>query len=147
MLVDKFRYHLVGNTSVLQATKAASKSRCGLVCQLGGTTEIYTKRVDPSIKRRRIDAVTAPKLRSGYAAYEVYAKRHGLSHAQCWSHCRRNFERAQESEPEAVAAVLALIGSLYAHEKTNDHEGAAAGLYAERMTLSMPQKAGCSITG
>ena len=50
-------------------------------------------------------------LSDGYAAYEEYAKRHGLSHAQCWSHCRRNFERAQESEPEAVAAVLALIGS------------------------------------
>ena len=74
-------------------------------------------------------------LSDGYAAYEVFAKRHGLSHAQCWSHCRRIFERAQESEPEAVAAVLALIGSLYAHEKIirkEHHEGAAKRTYRQQ---------------
>ena len=74
-------------------------------------------------------------LSDGYAAYEVFAKRHGLSHAQCWSHCRRNFERAQESEPEAIAAVLALIGSLYAHEKKirkEHHEGAAKRAYRQQ---------------
>ena len=61
-----------------------------------------------------------------------YAKRHGLLHAQCWSHCRRNFERSQGIEPEVVAAVLALIGSLYGHEKIirkEHHEGAAKRTY------------------
>ena len=42
----------------------------------------------------------------------------GIVHAQCWSHCRRNYVDAKESEPEAVAEALSLIGALYAHEKT-----------------------------
>ena len=30
---------------------------------------------------------------------------------------RRGFERAEDSEPEAVAEALALIGAMYGHEK------------------------------
>ena len=37
--------------------------------------------------------------------------------AQCWSHCRRGFEKAQESEPKATEEALALIGALYRHEE------------------------------
>ena len=40
-----------------------------------------------------------------------------VTHALCWSHTRRHFERAKDSEPEAVAEALALIGAMYAHEK------------------------------
>ena len=56
-------------------------------------------------------------LSDGYEAYASYAKRRGAVHAQCWSHCRRMFERAKESEPEAVASALALIGGLYSVER------------------------------
>ncbi len=57
-------------------------------------------------------------LSDGYEAYAAYAKRReGVTHAQCWSHCRRGFERAQESEPAASAEALALIGALYRHEQ------------------------------
>ena len=34
-----------------------------------------------------------------------------------WSHTRRGFERANDSEPEAVAEALAMIGAMYGHEK------------------------------
>ena len=54
----------------------------------------------------------------GYGAYEAYAKRRGLVHARCWSHCRRKFADARESDPQAVAAALSLIGALYRQEKT-----------------------------
>ena len=57
-------------------------------------------------------------LSDGYAAYAAYARQRGIVHAQCWSHCRRNFVDAKENEPEAVAEALSLIGALYAHEKT-----------------------------
>ena len=57
-------------------------------------------------------------LSDGYGAYEAYAKRRGLAHARCWSHCRRKFVDARESDPEAVAVALSLIGALYRHEKT-----------------------------
>jgi len=63
-------------------------------------------------------------LSDGYSAYAAYADRHDqVVHAECWSHCRRGFERAEESEPVAGAEALALIGELYRHEKhIRDHE-------------------------
>lgn len=56
-------------------------------------------------------------LSDGYEAYASYAKRRGAVNAQCWSHSRRMFERAKESEPETVASALALIGGLYSVER------------------------------
>lgn len=57
-------------------------------------------------------------ISDGYEAYENYARhRPKMTHAQCWAHSRRHFEKAKEAEPEAVAEALALIGELYAKEQ------------------------------
>ena len=57
-------------------------------------------------------------LSDGYEAYAAYArKKDGVTHAQCWSHCRRKFENAQNSDPSASDEALALIGALYRHEQ------------------------------
>jgi len=57
-------------------------------------------------------------LSDGYAAYESYAKgKDDVIHAGCWSHCRRGFEQASESDPRAGEEALALIGALYRHEQ------------------------------
>ena len=57
-------------------------------------------------------------LSDGYEAYAAYARhKDGVTHAQCWSHCRRGFEKAQNSEPTASNEALALIGALYRHEE------------------------------
>jgi transposase len=56
-------------------------------------------------------------LSDGYAAYSAYAKQNQqVTHAQCWSHCRRKFEQAKDHEPQASAEALALIGTMYRHE-------------------------------
>jgi len=56
-------------------------------------------------------------LSDGYAAYAAYARSNPeVIHAQCWSHCRRHFEQAKESD-SASAEALALIGGLYRHEQ------------------------------
>jgi transposase len=55
-------------------------------------------------------------LTDGYEAYERYAKKTGVRHARCWSHCRRGFERALHSEPQRAAEALAQIRALYAVE-------------------------------
>ena len=39
------------------------------------------------------------------------------THAQYWRHTKRGFERANDSEPEAVTEALAMIGAMYGHEK------------------------------
>jgi len=57
-------------------------------------------------------------LSDGYEAYAAYArKKDGVTHAQCWSHCRRKFENAQNSDSSASEEALALIGVLYRHEQ------------------------------
>jgi transposase len=54
----------------------------------------------------------------GYAAYARYAEAHPkVTHAQCWVHMRRTFERAQDSDPQ-VHEGLALIAELYHQEAT-----------------------------
>ncbi len=57
-------------------------------------------------------------LSDGYAAYERYAEsREDVTHAQCWSHSRRYFERALDAETASAEEALALIGALYRHEE------------------------------
>jgi transposase len=52
----------------------------------------------------------------GYAVYAQYAKRTGLTHAQCWAHARRKVFEAKDIEPEHAEQALASIGALYAIE-------------------------------
>ncbi|AVR87322.1 IS66 family transposase [Thauera aromatica] len=56
-------------------------------------------------------------LTDGYGAYERYAEKCGLTHAQCWAHSRRKFFDAQSVEPERAGQALDMIGKLYAVEK------------------------------
>jgi transposase len=52
-------------------------------------------------------------LTDGYAAYAKYAAgKPAITHAQCWSHARRLFERARDSDPAADEA-LDQIAALY----------------------------------
>lgn len=52
-------------------------------------------------------------LSDGYEAYASYAKKTGVTHAQCWVHARRGFFEAQAAEPQAAGEALRQIGALY----------------------------------
>lgn len=52
----------------------------------------------------------------GYAVYARYAQRVGITHAQCWAHCRREFFEARAIEPERAEQALQAIAALYAVE-------------------------------
>ena len=45
----------------------------------------------------------------GYTVYAKYAQRLGITHAQCWAHCRREFINAQDIEPERAEEALQAI--------------------------------------
>ena len=62
-------------------------------------------------------AAGAVLLTDGYAAYERYASKTGIKHAQCWTHSRRAFFEAQDAEPQLAAQALRQIGSLYQIEE------------------------------
>ena len=55
-------------------------------------------------------------LSDGYDAYARYAKKTGITHAQCWVHARRAFVEAEQAEPTHVQDVLAEIQRLYVIE-------------------------------
>jgi transposase len=56
-------------------------------------------------------------LTDGYPAYEKYADQvNGVVHAQCWSHTRRQFLKAEDIEPELTATALGQIRDLYEKE-------------------------------
>jgi transposase len=56
-------------------------------------------------------------LTDGYEAYARYATKTGVTHAQCWVHCRRGFHEALGAEPLAAAEALRQIGVLYDIER------------------------------
>lgn len=56
-------------------------------------------------------------LSDGYEAYASYAKKTGVTHAQCWIHTRRTFFEAKEAEPQAAGEALRQIGALYKIEE------------------------------
>jgi len=63
-------------------------------------------------------------LSDGYAAYARYVEaRAHLTHAQCWAHTRRTFEKADKAEPEACAEALSIIGALYEQEQLIRDQG------------------------
>ena len=71
--------------------------------------------------RKHIDTVLGgfhgTLLSDGAAANASFAReRPALVHAQCWSHTRQMFVKAEMDESVAVAEALALIGRLYAME-------------------------------
>jgi transposase len=78
-------------------------------------------------------------LTDGYAAYAAYTHKAGLTHAQCWTHCRRGFFEAQAIEPVAVEQALTQIGALYAVEThIREHKLSGKEKLHYRQTHSKP---------
>ena len=79
-------------------------------------------------------------LTDGYAAYERYAEKVGLTHAQCWAHSRRGFFEALDAEPAGAAAALEHIQGLYAiEEQIRENELTADAKQQHRLTHSKPR--------
>jgi transposase len=56
-------------------------------------------------------------LTDGYAVYERFTQQTtAILHAHCWSHTRRQFEKAQGAEPRLVGAALDQVAKLYKEE-------------------------------
>jgi transposase len=77
----------------------------------------------PSRARQHIEATLnahfdGTLLTDGYAAYARYAEqRQGVVHAQCWTHARRTFIRAEDSHPTRAAEAQRLIAQVYQVEQ------------------------------
>ena len=110
-------------TSIKAGRKAKGKMRTGWLWPVYGDADEVVFHYAPSRAHRHVHAFLGEYcgtlLSDGYDGYSAYAAQRPdeVTHALCWSHTRRTFERAKESEPEAVAEALAMIGAMYAHEE------------------------------
>ena len=85
-------------------------------------------------------AADAVLISDGYDAYHAYAKKTGLTHAQCWSHARRELFEALESEPTGLAEALEQIKVIYAiEEDIRERHLLDADKQLHRLTYSKPK--------
>ena len=78
-------------------------------------------------------------LSDGYSAYQHYARKTGLTHAQCWSHTRRKFFEARDVEPQRAQQALELISGLYAVEaRIGEQELSGTAKRALRLSEAKP---------
>lgn len=89
---------------------------------------------------RLLDGFEGTLLSDGAGAYARFAaERPALRHAQCWSHTRRAFVKAEAMEPMAVAEALALIGRLYAVEaELRERDLEPEQVLVERSSRALP---------
>ena len=75
----------------------------------------------------------------GYSAYAQYAKKTGVTHAQCWAHARRKIYDAKDIEPVPADHALDAIANLYKVEQAI-RDGALTGqvTYARRQEHAKP---------
>ena len=83
-------------------------------------------------------------LTDGYAAYkkaidQLNQQDNAITHATCWAHCRRMFEKSMEIEPVASQQALAQIGALYKVEaQLRNKDLDAESILSERQKQSEP---------
>jgi len=79
-------------------------------------------------------------LTDGYKAYEQFQKnKPEITHAQCWAHNRRYYEKSKEAEPEMAAIALAYIARLYVVEqRIRDNHLTGEAKLKYRVTHSKP---------
>jgi hypothetical protein len=79
-------------------------------------------------------------LTDGDIVYERFAlQMKSLVHAQCWSHARRQFEKAERAEPRLAAVALDRIATFYKEEASiREHSLAAEAKLAHRGEHTKP---------
>ena len=118
-------------TSRKAGRETKGKMRTGWLWPVYGDADEVVFHYAPSRAHRHVHAFLGQfrgtLFTDGYEAYGAYAgQRPGeVTHVQCWPHTRRGSERANDSEPEAVAEALALIGAMYGQEKQLRADGFA----------------------
>jgi transposase len=106
-------------TPIKAGRKSKGKLRQGYLWPIYGEADEIVFGYTPSRAAVHVrdvlgESFSGTLVSDGYEAYARYARQNTLmTHAQCWAHTRRYFERAKEADPTAAAQALALIGELY----------------------------------
>jgi transposase len=124
------RVKLMDETPIKAGRKKKGKMRTAYFWPvMGGDQEIAFLYFDSREHHHVFEALGAKPgdgtviVSDGYAAYKEYAKATGTLNAQCWTHSRREFVKAEEVEPKRVEEALDLIRPLYRIEKEIREQG------------------------
>jgi transposase len=128
--IRKSRVKIIDETPVKAGRKKNGKMKTGYFWPvMGGEKEIAFLFFESHEHRHVFEALGAKPedgsviLSDGYGAYKAYAEATGTLNAQCWSHSRREFIKAEEAEPVKVKEALDLLRPLWAVEKKITNEG------------------------
>ena len=106
-------------TPIKAGRKTKGKMRQGYLWPIYGEADEIVFGYTPSRAAGHVhdvlgESFSGTLISDGYEAYARYARQHAsVTHAECWAHTRRYFERAKDAEPKAAAEALELIGELY----------------------------------
>lgn len=113
---------LTADESPTPAGRGKGKMNSGYYWVFYGDKDEVAFLFSPSRGQQVVDEALAEfqgtLLSDGYGVYESFAERHpGVVHAQCWSHTRRYFVKAEKAEPKKVQQVIRWIQQLYEVEE------------------------------
>ena len=124
------RVKLIDETPIKAGRKKKGKMRTAYFWPvLGGDKEIAFLYFDSREHHHVFEALGAKPedgsviVSDGYGAYKAYAKATGTLNAQCWTHSRREFVKAEDIEPARAKESLDLIRPLYRIEKEIKEQG------------------------
>ncbi len=112
---------LMDETPVKAGLKCRKKMKQGYFWPVYGDKDEVAFPFAASRKHKEVGKILGSYAKTlvtdGYEAYDRFAeKTEGLTHAQCWSHTRRAFLKAQSTAPPLVEEALRRIGKLYEFE-------------------------------
>ena len=118
--IRRSRVKAVDETPIKAGRAAPGKMRAGYYWPVYGEHDEVCFPYFDSRQHRNVIELLGDKpvegtvlFSDGYAAYSRYADKTGVTHAQCWSHMRRNFFDALNAGPQAADEALRLIGKVY----------------------------------
>ena len=146
LLANVLRSHTLAmdETPIKAGHKTKGKLHQGCYLPLYGDQDEMVFNYSPSKSRKAIEGILASftgsvLLTDGNIAYELYTKTMAdVVLAQCWSHCRRYFERAYEAEPVVARAALDMIARLYKQDGRIQESWPAARQIEHRASHCQP---------
>ena len=139
----KSRVLAIDETPIRAGRKAKGKMRQAWLWPLMGDKGEIVFHYSSTRARRVLDELLAryegTLLNDGYSAYESFCEANdGVIRAQCWVHARRQFVKAEESEPALVAEALRRIAELYKLESELSERSTAEEIQELRGQRSRP---------
>jgi transposase len=128
--IRRCRVKIIDETPIKAGRKKKGKMKTGYFWPvLGENNEIVFMFFESREHRHAFDVLGAKPedgsviVSDGYGAYKAYAKATFTLNAQCWSHSRREFIKAEDKEPAKVKEALDLMRPLWEVEEEIKKQG------------------------